>query len=148
MRKHSLPFIITSNVFLFFPIVASLYAQEWIYSIFSFFLLIASVGFHYTHYYNQKSFSLTRFLFGGKKYKNEKTFRLLDWSLAAIGALYVFYFIYVSPAVYILKLTSALLFFASFVFFLLNYKVGNYKKYHPWFHVFTQTLLGFIVLFL
>lgn len=148
MRKHELPFIVTSNLFLVFPMVAAFYVQEWIYLFFTVCIFVASIGFHYTFYHNKNDFSLSSFLFKKKKYKSMKAFRVADWAFAIIGSLYVFNYIYMSPANDNLKGLFAFLFMATLLFFFYTFKIGNYNKYHPWFHVFSQTVLGFIVLVL
>jgi len=80
MKKRIPPFIVTSNIFLFFPMAAAIYAKEWFYFIFAVLMFIASAGFHYTFYYNKKSFSLSRFFLRKLKYSSQKFFQITDWT--------------------------------------------------------------------
>jgi len=137
-KKEIFPFIVTSNVFLLFPIIAAYYRHQWIYFSIAVAMFVASAGFHYE-------------LNLDKKNPMTKKFQILDWLFAGLGTMYVFYFINQSPADFSLKALFAILFMLTLGFFWYSFILKDYKDYtrlHPWFHVLVQTLLGFIVLFL
>lgn len=135
-RRHPSWFIVTSNVFLLFPILVSFYKEEWIYFIVATTICFASIGFHYGfEFYNKKS-PITQ------------SFRILDWLLAIVGTMYVFFYISESTAHIDLKILFAGLFMLTIGFFWYAFILSDYEKLHPWFHIFSPLVLGFIVLFL
>jgi multisubunit Na+/H+ antiporter MnhE subunit len=137
-RRHPSWFIVTSNVFLLFPLFVAFFKKEWVYFGITLGIFVASIGFHYGYEFHRKN-PLTQ------------KFRILDWLLAMLGTLYVFYFITQSDARMSMKVLFAALFMITLTFFWYSYILKNYegyKKLHPWFHVFSPIVLGFIVLFL
>ncbi|MEK7588946.1 MAG: hypothetical protein AAB438_03970 [Patescibacteria group bacterium] len=133
-----MPLIVTSNIFLLFPIFVSFFKEEWVFFGIAIGMFVSSVGFHYGYEFYKRS-SMTQ------------SFRMLDWLLAMLGTLYVFYFIINSPEDINLKIFLSSLFMMTIVFFWYSYVLQNFKGYrrlHPWFHMFAQITLGLIVLFL
>lgn len=130
-----LPFIVWSNVFLLFPILISYSRKEWIYFVMSFGIFVASIIFHIGHEYHED------------KHLWARVAKYTDWFFAIAGSAYVFYYIFKSP-IQENKIILAILFLGILLFFLYGYLLGNYNKLHPWFHVFGQILLGFIILLL
>lgn len=121
-----------SNVFLFLPVIFSAYKGEWIYFFFALGLAIFSPIYHYlTEYKAQKT-------------KLQNIFKSLDWIFAIGAYAYMYYFIFERVEQY-----QAILFIllsSTILFFYYGYKFGNYKKWHPWFHVAAPIVSSLIVL--
>ena len=126
-------FMMLSNIFLFLPVVASAYVHEWIYFIFASGISIFSTVYHYlkeNHSKNKKLVSIVK---------------KLDWVFAVGSYIYMYYFIF-AEVTYSLHLILAILLSMTAIFFWYGWKVGNYHKIHPWFHVFEGTISALIVL--
>ncbi len=126
-------FIITSNIFLLFPLVGSFFMKEWIYFAFVIGLCISSPLYHYLREYH----SSKDYLF--------QTARKLDWIIAGSAYFMMFYYIFtkVNPT-YQIPLFIALA--LTLVLFWYGYKIGNYQKSHPWFHIIAPIVSGLIVI--
>lgn len=123
-------FIVTSNIFLFIPVLIAAKKGEWLYFILALALCVSSPIFHYLYSHNTKSV-----LFG--------PIRKTDWIIAITSYIYMFYFIFAKIRQYQLLLTFLLV--ATALFFFYGYKFGNYKKLHPWFHIFAPIISGIII---
>lgn len=125
-------FMLFSNVFLFLPVIISAWKGEWIYFTFALGLAIFSPIYHYL---TESKTKKDTFL---------KITKNLDW-LFAIGAYaYMYYFIFERIGQY--QIVLFILLSSTVLFFYYGYKFGNYKKWHPWFHVVAPIVSSFIVL--
>ena len=126
-------YIITSNIFLLFPVIAAFWAREWLYFSIAFGLIIFSTIYHYLSELNPSKTLLL------------KISKNLDWILASCGYIYMFYYVFtrVNP---LFKIPLFIALALTLVFFYYGYKFGNYKKLHPWFHFITFTISGIIVI--
>jgi hypothetical protein len=122
-----------SNIFLFIPVIASAMVHEWIYFVFALGLSIFSPIYHYLTEYNSSKIALRNIT------------KKLDWIFALGAHLYMYYFIF-TKVQSSLQVTLAVLLSLSVIFFLYGFKFGDYKKSHPWFHVFASIVSGLIVL--
>jgi hypothetical protein len=125
-------FIITSNIFLFIPVIASAIVHEWLYFFFALGISIFSPIFHYLRENNSKRTKLLHAI------------RDFDWFFAVGAYIYMYYFIFTKvnnqfqvPLTIALSLTG--------IFFWYGFKFGNYKKFHPWFHIVAPVVSGLIV---
>lgn len=120
-----------SNVFLFLPVIISVWKGEWVYFTFALGLAIFSPIYHYLTEYKAQITKL------------QKIFKNLDWIFAIGAYIYMYYFIFerveLYQAILFILLTSTILFFYY------GYKFGNYKKWHPWFHVIAPIISSMIV---
>ena len=126
-------FIVFSNIILLFPIVASIIMREWVYLAFSVALIFSSTSYHY---YREKHPRM-------KQVWNLS--RRFDWVFAVGAYCYMFYFVY-TDTWQPLRTPFAVGLILSLLFFWYGFKLGNYKKLHPWFHVLAFTLAGLIVM--
>jgi len=126
-------FIITSNIVLLFPLIASFYMKEWIYFAFVAGLCISSPLYHSLREYRSNEPHLF------------KTARTLDWLLAG-GAYFMMYYYIFTKVNPLFKIPLFIALSLTLVFFWYGYKIGNYKKLHPWFHLTAPIVSGLIVL--
>lgn len=122
-----------SNIFLFLPVIAAAWVGEWIYFSIAFGLSIFSPIYHYLSEFNRS---------------NEKSFKIaktMDWVFALSAYIYMYYYIFtkVNPSQQIL---FAILLSLTAIFFWYGYKVSDYKKYHPWFHIIGPIISALIVI--
>ncbi len=126
-------FMMLSNIFLFIPVVASAWVHEWLYFFFALGISIFSPIYHYLTEYNSKYVKL----------RNRA--KELDWIFAIGAHIYMYYFIFTNvphssqPPLFILLSFSIM-------FFWYGFKFGDYKKFHPWFHVVAPIISGLIVM--
>ncbi len=122
-----------SNIFLFIPVIASALVHEWVYFVFALGISIFSPIYHYLTENNSKNINLRNIA------------KSLDWFFAVGAHMYMYYFIFtkVDPS---LQSILATLLSLSIIFFWYGFKFGNYKKFHPWFHVIAPIISGLIVL--
>jgi hypothetical protein len=129
-------FMILSNIMMLFPIIVSAYQGRFFFCVYAIITGLASVFYHYLKIYKPLS-ALLPFA------------RFLDWSLVITGSAYLLYFIYKSHHNYHhLKIWLLLLFVFSLLFFWYGYMLGDYEKFHPFFHIIGQGVIGLIVLLL
>lgn len=125
-------FIILSNIFLLFPVIASFLKGEWIYFAFAFGLLITSPCYHSCRIYWPTS-------------RWHTFWRGTDWLIAVGAYIYMFHFVF-SRVPQNLEGWFAASLILSVLFFWYGFKFGTYDKFHPWFHVIAPLISGFIVL--
>lgn len=115
-------FLVTSNIFLFIPVFAAVYVQEWTYALIGFSACIFSPIYHYLRINHSKHVKLLDII------------RDLDWLSAVACYAYMYYFTFtkVDPDYKKLLITALSL---TMVFFWYGFKFGNYRKTHPWFHI-------------
>jgi len=123
-------FIVLSNIFLLIPVILAAQKGEWLYFLLALALCVSSPIFHYLYSYNRSSI-----LFG--------PVRKTDWVIAISAYFYMLYFIFAKLDVYQIELTILLALTALFFFY--GYKIGDYKKLHPWFHISASIVSGFII---
>ena len=107
--------------------------EEWIYFAFSVGLIFASPSYHYLKEFHP-SFKIILNLFKDS-----------DWIIALGAYCYMFYYIFTKVTLSLqIPFTIALV--ISLLFFWYGFKYGDYKKLHPWFHIFAFTISGLIVI--
>ena len=126
-------FIITSNIFLLFPVIAAFYAKEWFYFSIALCVSIFSPIYHYLKESNSKYLTLLSLV---------KDF---DWLFAIAAYIYMYYFIFTNTQVG-LRVWLAIALSLTLIFFWYGFRFGDYKKTHPWFHIVTALVSGLIVL--
>jgi len=126
-------FIIASNLFLFFPVVAAFWMREWIYFALALAVSISSPLYHYIVEYYPRKKRLHDFV------------KKLDWSVAICAYAYMFYYIF-TKVQFALRMPLALALSATIIFFWYGFKVRGYKKLHPWFHVSVFLVSSVIVI--
>ncbi len=126
-------FIITSNISLLFPLWASFFMREWIYFAFVAGLCISSPLYHYLKEHHSSKPHL---------FKNA---RALDWIIAG-GAYAMMYFYIFTKVDSTFRIPLFIALSLSLIFFWYGYKIGNYRKLHPWFHLTAPIVSGLIVL--
>jgi hypothetical protein len=126
-------FLVTSNIFLFIPVIAALYVQESTYALIGFSACIFSPIYHYLRSNHSKHIKLL------------DTVRDLDWLSAVACYAYMYYFVItrVDPDYKKLLLLALSL---TMVFFWYGFEFGNYRKTHPWFHITLSFVSLFIVI--
>lgn len=120
-----------SNIFLIAPVLFAAAYHEWFYLFFATGLLIFSPFYHWykitkphTHWY--------------------RIFRDLDIAFAVGGFMYMYYFVNMySPDEYTLLLFSLL---SVIIVFWWYAHAGDYKKFHPWFHIAGPAVSSLILL--
>lgn len=125
-------FIITSNIFLFIPVIASALVSEWLYFFFALGISIFSPIFHYLRENKSKRTKLLHII------------RDFDWMFALGAYIYMYYFIFTKVDSQFQTLLTIALSLTG-IFFIYGFKFGSYKKFHPWFHVVAPIVSGLIV---
>ena len=126
-------FIVLSNVFFLFPIIASLYKKEWIYCVISSTAIVTSFTYH-------------NLRIDGNHLPVYAWARTADWFVALCAYGYMYYFIFRKARPkrrgYLTFLLTATLVFFFYGFLMKNY----YETLHPWFHIAIGIVSGIIVL--
>lgn len=127
---HNLMMVL-SNIFLILPVAYAVVLNEWIFLLVSSGLLIVSPIFHL---FKDLKEDVWYFTF----------FRVLDWLLASTAFIYMYFYVAenVPDFKYVFYIFAGLLIY----FFWYGYKVGNYRRLHPWFHVFAGVLAALVLL--
>ncbi len=126
-----MPFIISSNIFLLIPVVIAFWKGEWIYFSLALSLVFFSPLYHYLRIYRSES----RF---------HQLVRELDWLVALLSYLYMFYIVSAKVPEHVESMLYILLIF-TILFFIYGYKLADYRKYHPWFHIVAPIVSGIII---
>ncbi len=127
--------MVTSNIFLFIPVIAAAWVHEWVYFTIALLASITSPIYHYVvEFYLSKIYL-------------HNTVRAMDWSIALCAYAYMFYYIFTNTA-HLFKIPLLLCLTATIIFFWYGFKINinKYKKTHPWFHIITSIISGIIVL--
>ncbi len=122
-----------SNFFMFIPVVASFYMQEWIYCFIASGATIFSFGYHYL-----KENKL-------EHRKNFKNIKILDWLFGILAYVYMYYYIFAKVKLEFVSILALALTFTMMLFWY-GFKISNYRKTHPWFHILTAVVSGLIVI--
>lgn len=126
-------FMMESNLFLLIPVGAAFYMQEWVY----FYIALGAIIFSSLyHYLKQEQFKNIIFF---------DIIRSLDWTCATIAYGYMYYYIFTEVNI-IYKNLFAIILSVTMLFFWYGFKIGDYKKTHPWFHIITAVVSGLIVI--
>lgn len=126
-------FIITSNISFLLPLFASFFMKEWIYFAFAVGLCISSPLYHYLKEHH------------GSKPHLFVAARKLDWIIAC-GAYFMMYYYIFTRVDSILRIPLFITLSLTLIFFWYGYKIGNYEKLHPWFHIVAPIVSALIVL--
>lgn len=126
-----MPKVLPSNIFLLVPTFISAWKGEWVYLAFCVGLCVTSPLYHYLSLYNRKS---KLFVFA----------RTADWVVGIGAHAYMYYFIF-NKVDSEWQIPLAILLSLTILFFIYGFKFGNYKKLHPWYHVFVFLTSGLIV---
>lgn len=124
-------FIVSSNVFFLFPVVASIFKKEWIYCAISTAAIIASFTYH-------------NLRISGSHLPEYAWARTADWlvALCAYGYMYYFTFRKARPK---RRMYLTVFLTATLVFFFYGFLLGDYDTLHPLFHIAIGIVSGIIV---
>ncbi|MBP7804735.1 MAG: hypothetical protein KA052_00745 [Candidatus Pacebacteria bacterium] len=126
-------FIITSNLFMLLPIGAALYVHDLGYFYIGLLAIVSSSLFHtvLADFPNRKN--LLQFSRG------------LDWTVAIFAYGYMFFYVF-TKSYHSLRIPLILGLVATLLFFWYGFKLSDYKRLHPWFHVITSFVSTIVVL--
>ena len=125
-------FSIISNIAFLIPIVIAYRSEEYIYYILASLVFLVSSMYHW--YSKNKPSTIAHILF-----------RVSDWFIAILCYLYMYWFVWNrTPSDYRFILT--LLLSSTIALFAYSFwGGGNYRRIHPWFHIYTGIVSGLIV---
>lgn len=124
--------MIISNIFLALPVIYAGIYKEYIYLFFASGIFIFSPLFHWYRINKIGSFYY-------------RLFRICDWVFAIGAFIYMYYYVFkytIGSQKYILFILLS----TVIMFFWYGFKLADYKKLHPWFHIIAP-LISILILF-